>query len=83
MAAKVKVLDTHYFAISTASGAFFIPNVPAGTYPVVGWQPYGDAARGTVVVRPGETATVHIVLPSEADRGRHLRKDGTPYGRYQ
>ncbi len=83
MAAKVKVLDTRYFAISTETGAFFIPNVPPGTYPIVAWQPYGDPARGTINVGAGQTTNVTLALPPAQSKERHLRKDGTPYGRYQ
>ena len=83
MAAKVKVLDTRYFAISTETGAFFIPNVPSGTYPIVAWQPYGEPARGTITVGAGQTTNVTLALPPPEAKGRHLRKDGTPYGRYQ
>ena len=83
MAAKVRVLDTRYYAISAGDGSFAIPNVPPGTYPVVAWQPWGDAARGTVTVEPGRPASVALSMPPAQSKGAHVRKDGTPYGRYQ
>ncbi len=83
MAAKVRVLDTRYFAISGADGTFLIPNVPAGTYPVVAWQPYGEPARATVTVEAGRASSMALALPPAKGRVSHERKDGTPYGRYQ
>jgi plastocyanin len=83
MAAKIKVLDTPYYALTAANGSFFIPNVPPGTYPVVAWQPYGAEYRGTVTVASGGTATVSIQLTEGEKTRRHLRKDGQPYGRYK
>jgi hypothetical protein len=83
MAAKVKVLDTRYYAIAAADGSFAIPNVPVGTYPVVAWQPYGEVARGSITVEAGRSASVVLTLPPAEPKGRHTKKDGTPYGRYQ
>jgi plastocyanin len=83
MAAKIKILDTPYYAVTGSNGAFLIPNVPPGQYPVVAWQMYGDEYHGTVTVQPGGTATLGIRL-TEGERPRHhLRKDGQPYGRYK
>lgn len=83
MVAKIKVLDTPYYAVVGSSGSFLIPNVPPGTYPVVGWQAYGDEFHGTVTVQPGATATVSIQLTEGEKPRHHLRKDGQPYGRYK
>ncbi|HEX8795961.1 MAG TPA: carboxypeptidase regulatory-like domain-containing protein [Polyangiaceae bacterium] len=83
MAAKIKVLDTPYYALTANNGSFFIPNVPPGTYPIVAWQPYGAEYRGSVTVAAGGTATVSIQLTEGEKARHHLRKDGQPYGRYK
>lgn len=83
MIAKVKVVDNGYYTISDGKGAFRIDGVPAGEYPVVAWLPTGDEVKGTVTVKPGETAAVKLELDEVAKRDSHTRKDGTPYGRYK
>ncbi len=83
MAAKIKVLDTPYYALTANNGSFFIPNVPPGTYPIVAWQPYGAEYHGSVTVASGGSATVSIQLTEGEKERRHLRKDGQPYGRYK
>lgn len=83
MAAKIKVVDNGFFAITLADGSFKIKSVPPGTYPIVAWLPNASEARGEVTVTAGGSASVNLSL-SEADAKRsHLRKDGTPYGRYK
>ena len=82
MAAKVKVVDTVFYAQAKADGSFEIANVPAGTYPVVAWQPYGEEYRGQVTVENGKAAKVEIPLRQGARPPRHLNKEGKPYGRY-
>jgi plastocyanin len=83
MAAKIKVIDSLHYAVTSADGAFRIKNVPPGTYPIVGWQAYGKEHRGEVTVTSGGTAQVQIALVEGDVSQRHLRKDGTPYGRYK
>jgi plastocyanin len=83
MVATIKVLDTPFFAVSDDKGRFRIAGVPAGTYPIVGWQAHGAPWRGTVTVAAGHTAEVKLELREGDEPARHLRKDGTPYGRYQ
>ena len=83
MAAKIKVLDTSFYAVTGADGTFKIKNVPPGTYPVVAWQAYGNEYRGEVKVAPGGAADVQISLVEADSPQRHLRKDGMPYGRYK
>lgn len=83
MATKIKVLDTIHHGVTGADGAFRIANVPAGTYPVVAWQASGDEFRGVTTVTAGGTATLSIALVERQSPRSHLRKDGTPYGRYQ
>ena len=80
---KIKVLDTSFYAVTGADGTFKIKNVPPGKYPIVGWQPYGQEYRGEVVVPPGATASTTISLVLGKGPKTHLRKDGTPYGRYK
>jgi len=83
MVAKIKVLDSGWYALTDRDGSFRIEDVPAGTYPVVAWQAWGDQFRGTVTVKAGELAQVKIDLVAGDEVRRHLRKDGTPYGRYK
>lgn len=83
MVAKVKVLDTPWFAVSDANGKFVIEGVPPGTWPLVAWQPHGPEVRQTVEVKGSEPVTLELEL-QEGNKPRwHLRKDGTPYGRYR
>lgn len=83
MVAKVKVVDTRYYAVTGKDGTFRIDNLPSGKYPIVAWQPYGKQYKGTVTVKAGKTATVNIELKAGKKKTRHSRKDGTPYGRYK
>jgi len=83
MVAKVKVVDSAAHALTGADGRFTLADVPPGTYPVVAWQPYGGEWRGQVTVKAGATVELAIPLaPGKPETG-HLRKDGTPYGRYK
>jgi plastocyanin len=83
MAARIKVLDSAYYAVTGPDGSFRIKDVPLGTYPFVAWQAYGDEHRGEVTVTPGGVAALAISLVEGKPPKRHLRKDGTPYGRYK
>jgi plastocyanin len=84
MVAKVKVVDTRFYAVTGNDGKFRIDDVPPGSYPVVAWQPYGKEFRGTVKVTAGGTAKLSIDMNRDGKKPkRHLRKDGTPYGRYK
>ncbi len=83
MVAKIKVLDTPYYAVTGADGSFTIAGVPPGTYPVVAWQAQAAEWRGEVTVAAGKAASATITLDEGARAKRHLRKDGTPYGRYK
>jgi plastocyanin len=83
MAATIKVIDSGVFAVTGADGRFRLDDVPDGSYPLVAWQRDGDEVRTTVIVRGGQTATTNVTLTARKTVERHLRKDGTPYGRYQ
>lgn len=82
MAAKIKIVDTVYYARAKEDGSFDIPNVPAGTYPVVAWQPYGDEVRSQVTIEDGKTAKLELSLREGPHDRAHLNKEGKPYGRY-
>lgn len=83
MISKIKVLDTSYYAVVGKDGAFRIAQVPPGSYPLVAWQSWGPEFRGQVTVGSAATAPVLIQLTAGQPEIRHLRKDGTPYGRYK
>jgi len=83
MVAKVKILDNGFYTVTGADGAFDIEGVPAGDYPVVAWLPSGDEARGTVKIEAGKAATIDLAVSASDKHETHLRKDGTPYGRYK
>jgi plastocyanin len=83
MTAKIKVVDTSYHAITGQDGTFRIDRIPPGTYSIVAWQPHGEEYRGEITIEPGRTAAIAIELDQGKAARRHLRKDGTPYGRYR
>lgn len=83
MVAKIKVVDSSYYAVTAADGTFKIKGVPAGKYALVGWQANGEEYHGSVTVTAGGTASVTFSLVETDAPQRHLRKDGTPYGRYK
>ncbi|EYF06806.1 carboxypeptidase regulatory-like domain-containing protein [Chondromyces apiculatus] len=83
MAARIKVVDTGYHAMTDANGRFQIKGVPVGTYPIVAWPAYGEEQRGTVTVTAGGLAALDLSVVEGKPSKRHLRKDGTPYGRYK
>jgi plastocyanin len=83
MAAKVVVLDTKYYAQTGPDGSFRIKGVPPGSYELVAWQPRGKEVTQRVTVRAGAATDVAVSLTESSDRERHVRKDGTPYGRYE
>jgi hypothetical protein len=83
MVAKIKVVDSGYYAVTGADGSFRIKDVPPGTYPLVAWQAHGEEHRGEVKVTAGGTTNVTLSLVEGRAPKTHLRKDGTPYGRYK
>jgi plastocyanin len=83
MAAKVLVLDTKYFAQTTADGSFSIKGVPPGSYELVAWYARGKETSQKVNVSTTGPTTVSVSVTETKERDRHTRKDGTPYGRYE
>jgi len=82
MAARIRVVDTRFYAVTAPDGSFRIEGVPAGTYPVQAWYADGDGWKGEVTITAGGDAKVEPTV-TESRRRRHARKDGTPYGRYK
>ncbi|HWB82107.1 MAG TPA: carboxypeptidase regulatory-like domain-containing protein [Nannocystaceae bacterium] len=83
MVAKILVVENRYFAKTSKTGEFAIEGVPAGTYSIVGWLSHGKPWKGTVTVVDGKAAKVDIPLVEDKGSEDHVRKDGTPYGRYK
>src|SRR5262249_8018276 len=83
MVAKVKGVDSSIHALPGDDGRFTLADVPPGSYHVVAWQPYGAEWRGQVTVKPGATVELAIPLAPGKPQTGHMRKDGTPYGRYK
>lgn len=66
MSASILVLDHPYFAVPDApGGAFTLPNVPPGTYTIVGWHERVGERKSSIQVQAGRTATINISLPVE------------------
>ncbi len=62
MLAYVVVLDTPYFAVSDATGAYAIRNVPAGKYKLVVWHEKKDGLEQDVVLEAGKPLKLDLVV---------------------
>lgn len=82
MVAKILVVPTRFYVAVGADGAFTFEGVPPGPTTVIAWQQNGEATRLELTA---ESSRQELVLELKAVDGsvRHLRKDGTPYGRYK
>jgi hypothetical protein len=62
-------ISSPYYAITDASGAYVIDNVPPGTYRVIAWHPQtGPMQARLVTVKPDETVTLSMKLQAPGDR---------------
>jgi plastocyanin len=59
MAAYVVVVDSPWFAVSSASGAFTLSEVPAGTYTYHAWRAGGPSVTGRHAVEPGTLLNIN------------------------
>jgi len=84
MKAKVKVVDTPYYATTDAAGAFRIAQVPVGDYVVRVWRPYSleESSKVTVVAGADSAAALLKFTSAPSTPGRHKRLDGTRYPDY-
>jgi len=62
MLAYVVVLDTPYFAVTDATGAFTIRNVPPGSYTLVAWHEKKDGLEQRVNVESGRPLRLNLTL---------------------
>jgi plastocyanin len=62
MLAYVVVVDTPYFAVTDATGAFVIRDVPPGKYTLVAWHEKKDGLEQDVVVPGGTPFKLDLVL---------------------
>lgn len=85
MSAVVLVLPTPLYAIADASGAFQLPNVPAGDYELHVWiegtpQPALDRLIRDVHLAPGTGDLGDLTMATVPERpATHLNKFGQPY----
>ena len=62
MLAFVVVVDTPYFAVSDAKGAFVVRGVPPGKYKLAVWHEKSDGLEREVEVAPGKPLKLELVL---------------------
>ena len=62
MRAYIGVLPHPYFAVSSTTGAFQIPNLPPGTYTIAAWQEKLGTQRQTITVQTGQKADVNFTF---------------------
>lgn len=62
MLGYVVVVDTPHFAVTDATGAFLIRNVPAGKYKLVAWHEKKNGLEQDLEVVSGKPAVLNLVL---------------------
>jgi plastocyanin len=62
MAAWVGVVDHPYFAVTDASGAFDLPNLPPGTYTIEAWHERLGTKTTQVTIAPGQKQALAVTL---------------------
>jgi hypothetical protein len=66
MAAWVGVVDHPYFAVTSESGAFELPNLPPGTYTIEAWHEKLGTKTAEVTIAPGQKQTLAVTLTGPA-----------------
>jgi plastocyanin len=82
MISHILVVTNPFVTHLGADGRFRFVDVPAGTYHLVAWLPYGSPARTEVVVAAGQATRVSVTLRERSGAQHHLNKEGKPYGAY-
>jgi hypothetical protein len=65
MSATILVFDHPYFTTPGPDGSFDLPNLPPGSYTVVGWHERVGEQTATVLVEAGKAASIDLSLPVE------------------
>lgn len=79
MVGFIVVVDTPLWAVSDASGAFSIPNVPPGSYTLKWWEEKaGEKSREIVVTENGPSLSLEVDARGFQAKP-HLNKYGKPY----
>jgi plastocyanin len=83
MVARVRVVDTPYYAVTGPDGEFRIEGVPVGKVVLAAATAFGEPVQIDIEVATGEPAPVTLRVRRGKPPSQHQRKDGTPYGRYR
>jgi len=65
MSATIVVFDHPYFTTPDADGTFTLPNVPPGTYTLVGWHERVGEQKSSITVTAGRPIRADVSLPVE------------------
>lgn len=65
MSATIVVFDHPFFATPEIDGSYTLPNVPPGTYTLVGWHERVGEQKSTITVAAGRALHADISLPVE------------------
>ncbi len=79
MAAYILVLGNPYFTLTDEKGSFTLQDVPAGSYTVVCWFPYGFIQQQTVEVKADGKSKLDFELVKMRDEIPHKNKYGKSY----
>jgi plastocyanin len=75
MAATVVVTPNRWYARPDASGQYKIAQVPPGKYTLVAWHKSAGFFRKSIVIEPGQGATVDFFIPLDADAAANAAAD--------
>lgn len=79
MAAYIMVMGNPYFTMTDEKGNFSIKGVPAGTYTVVCWFPYGFIQQKVVDLKKSPKSKIAFELVKMREEIPHKNKHGKKY----